>query len=75
MRGAHDASPSRNTGDPSPKPEARRDYEISPRPPLDQAKRELARKGFVPREKAREARRHLARLELTAPTEFLSDAS
>jgi hypothetical protein len=42
---------------------------------LDQAKRQLPVLGFVAREKALEARRDLAHLELAAPTEFLSDVS
>ena len=40
---------------------------------LDQAKRELARKGFVPREKAREARRDLACLKLAPAPQLLCD--
>jgi hypothetical protein len=40
---------------------------------LDQAKRQLPVLGFVPCEKALEARRHLARLEPAAPTQLLCD--
>jgi hypothetical protein len=40
---------------------------------LDQAKHQLPVLGFVPCEKALEARRHLARLEPAAPTQLLCD--